>query len=455
MPARRILAALLAGSLVACNGSGLHSVHDSGSTDTGTTDTGAPAQPIGLIVRPDAIDVPVGGTVQLAAIELMSNHTTTDVTSSVQWTTGDSTIATTGGTGQEGLVTGVGAGTIPVFASLGGLDAPPVDVTVTAGNLDGLLVSPASITVPTGQTARLQARAAYDDGTSGDASTEVIWVVDDPTIATMGSDGSLNALAAGATTAHAELGSTSSKTIPITVVDGQQPDLTVSSLQTEVSTSSMIVDVGVTNQGAAGAAAIWVDLFVDPTVTPTPGDHGDATKPIFYLDAGQTAHAIFHVDAAAGTHAVWAIVDTDQAIAESDETNNADHVSAQVGGASENNLAIRYFDVATSATGAVYLVDVLNAGNEAVGPFWVDLWYDAGSDPSVNIIQHGAACVGDTSQHVDLLGPGKTAHLQFAVSASNLGCTSCTSWAMADTCNDVQEHYEDDNSAGPLSVTIP
>jgi len=461
MGARQVLAAIVAGAfLVACNPSGLHAVGDSGDTATASDTGDGVGTLIGILVEPDQVVVPLGGTVQLTATGLRDDRTSVDVTAAVDWVSDAPSVATVStDLDHEGLLSGAAEGQTDVFASLNGIDSVPASVRVTSAALQGLTISPEQVTVEKGQTARLRAQAAYSDGSRADASAQVIWVTGDPSVETLETGGKLNAVEVGSTTVHAELDGQSSKNVPVSVIQGAKPDLTISSLAAETGQSTITVNVSITNQGSVGASDFWVDVFLDPDGTPAAGAIGDDFEPVFYADAGETVDLSFQLDAEAGSHAIWVVVDGDDAVTESDETNNTDQVNAQVGAEGGNNLTIHYFDYYADSEYILYFVDVYNGGTESVGPFWVDLWYDQPSDPSV-AIQGGAPCMGDDFQQVDLLGPGETAYLDFTAHVAELdaslsGCASCASWVMADTCNAVDELHEDDNVAGPLDVEVP
>ena len=87
-------------------------------------------------------------------------------------------------------------------------------------------------------------------------------------------------------------------------------------------------------------------------------------------------------------------------------------------------------------------------GGEAVGGFYVDLFYDSISPPSTQED-------GDQWTLVEGLGAGETTYADFYVPVSTLEdvCTYCWSWVTVDSYEDIAETNENDNVEGSITVS--
>jgi hypothetical protein len=158
----------------------------------------------------------VGSTVQLQARTLAANGTLL-TGRSITWASSASAVATVSGTG---LVTGVAPGTATITATSEGRSAA-VEVTVIPPPVATVVVSPAFVTLETGETATLQAtlRDAQGNVLTG---REVTWASGATAVATVDEDGVVTGVAPGeaAVTATSEGQSGVSS---VTVVSGTAP----------------------------------------------------------------------------------------------------------------------------------------------------------------------------------------------------------------------------------------
>jgi hypothetical protein len=104
------------------------------------------------------------------------------------------------------------------------------------------------------------------------------------------------------------------------------PDLVVESVQADpampVEDQETLIFVTVRNHGAA-TGPFRTDWYVDPVVPPGPGDTGELSWALASLDAGGSiALTGSYTFTQGGDHSLWARVDTLDAVAEADETNN-------------------------------------------------------------------------------------------------------------------------------------
>jgi uncharacterized protein YjdB len=258
----------------------------SGSTTINTT-----AATLLSIDIPAVPALPLGLTTQLHANAHYSDGSVVDVTSQVGWS---STTPTLGGVSASGVLTALGVGNATVQATLGGVTGTQT-IGISAAVLQVLVVTPALVTLPVGQSQALIASGTFSDGSIVNLTTQVTWSSDHTNIATVTNAGTLgvvSAVAAGTATitaqkgsvvAHAAvvvtpavlvsvmvnngqpasiaLGQVAHLTATGTFSDGSTSDLTTqvawaSNVPTSITVSNLPGNQGATTAIAAGAATI-------------------------------------------------------------------------------------------------------------------------------------------------------------------------------------------------------
>lgn len=158
---------------------------------------------------------PVGATLQVSAIAVLSDATTQTAQADVTYTSSDPTVATVSNDpGTKGQVTIVGAGNVTITATLGGQTAS-VGIEATAAVTTSLDVTADETTLAKGTTTHVHVHARLSDGTSRDAAADVTWSSSDDAVATL-SGGLLAATGEGTATLTATLGATTG-TLGVTV----------------------------------------------------------------------------------------------------------------------------------------------------------------------------------------------------------------------------------------------
>jgi len=434
---RRAFFVLSALVLTACNGGG-------GSKDAGD-DTGLPGELLGILVTPENVVLNVGGEANLRATGVFGDRSSMELTHLVDWRSSKTAFVTvSNGLDSEGTITGVAVGETQVTAMLQNVMSVPTNVTVTEADLVGITVSPSPIVAEIGQKIQLVADAAWSDGSRGDAAGQVRWITDDGSVAQIESGGILTASGAGSTSIHADLGGLSSEDVEVTVLANASADLTISDLALEGGESEFTATVSVKNRGAAGASDFWVDLFLDPASAPTTDDVGEDFNHVDYVGPDETVQVTFTMEAGEGEHTVWAYADIDGLTDESNTGNNTASGTVTVGASAGGgpNLQVSFFDFWYYEGTLYYWVDVLNAGGEDSGAFYVDLFYDQSSAPDITD-------TGDQFERVSALAAGATEYLSFEVEQE---CDWCWSWVTLDSLEEIDETHEDDNIEGPLTV---
>lgn len=141
------------------------------------------------------------------------------VTTGATWTSSDTTIATvTSGGPSSGVVTPIKAGSTTITANYGGLSGTSL-LTVSAGTLSSIAITPSPLSVVVGAHQQLTATGTYSDGSTQDVTSSALWLSTD-SVATVsnasGSVGLLTAVSAGSAAVSAKFQSVTG-TLTVTV----------------------------------------------------------------------------------------------------------------------------------------------------------------------------------------------------------------------------------------------
>ena len=134
-----------------------------------------------------------GQTLQMTASGQFSDNSTRDLTSTVTWTSSNTSIATVNA---NGLVTGVAVGPVTITAYSANVNASSV-LSVGPPTLISISLSPPKASLSPGQTQQFSALGYFADGTSSDVTNSVTWSSSAPTMASISSTGLVTCLAAG------------------------------------------------------------------------------------------------------------------------------------------------------------------------------------------------------------------------------------------------------------------
>jgi uncharacterized protein YjdB len=176
-------------------------------------------------VSPNPASVSVSATASLKAIGTYSDGSTQDLTSSAQWGSSDSNVATVS---PSGVATGVAAGTAMIAAQTGGLSGSAA-LTVTgssgggggtgggtgggaAANLTSITIAPVNPLIAINTVQQLTATGSYSDGSSADLTSLVTWSSSPIGVATVNATGAVTGMAAGSATITATLNNISQST---------------------------------------------------------------------------------------------------------------------------------------------------------------------------------------------------------------------------------------------------
>jgi trimeric autotransporter adhesin len=156
------------GILVACGG-------NSSSVNTPPPPPPPPVTLKSMAVTTTSPSIAPGTTAQFVATGTFSDNTTQVLTTSVTWTSSDTTKATiSNSAGTNGLAKAVAAGSVTIKATSGSV-AGTMTLTVTNATLSSVAVTPASPTVDFGAQQQFTATGSFSDGSTQDISNICNW----------------------------------------------------------------------------------------------------------------------------------------------------------------------------------------------------------------------------------------------------------------------------------------
>ncbi|EKP11815.1 beta strand repeat-containing protein [Leptospira borgpetersenii] len=128
-----------------------------------------------ITITPALPSIAGGRSLNLTATGTYSDGNTQDLTTSVAWTSVDSSIASVdNAVGRQGQTTGVTQGTTQISASLGGISAT-INFTVTVAVLDSIQVTLEDSPIAKGTFTRAIATGVFSDGSNLNISDQVVW----------------------------------------------------------------------------------------------------------------------------------------------------------------------------------------------------------------------------------------------------------------------------------------
>ncbi len=184
-------------------------------------------------ITPTNPTVAKGTTLQYNATGISSDHSTQDITTTINWSSSDPGIATIN---SSGVAKATAVGTTTIIATDGTTTASTT-LTVTAATLQSISVTPTNPTIAKGTTQQFTATGIYSDNTTQDITSIVTWRSSATNVATI-------SMASGFAT------SASAGTTTITATD---PATNISGSDTLTVTAARLVSISIspTNPGTA------------------------------------------------------------------------------------------------------------------------------------------------------------------------------------------------------------
>jgi plastocyanin len=204
-------------SVATINATGLATAVAQGTSNITATLTGVSGSTVmtvsaavlqSIAVTPANPSVPKGETQQFTATGTFSDKSTQDITSTVTWASATTSVATINTTG---LATAVAQGTSKITASLNAVSGSTT-MTVSAAALQSITVTPASPSVPNGETQQFTATGTFSDNSTQNLTNSVTWASATTSVATINAAGLATAVAQGTSKITASLNGVSGST---------------------------------------------------------------------------------------------------------------------------------------------------------------------------------------------------------------------------------------------------
>jgi len=220
-------------------GSALLSATVSGVTASTTLNVSSAAL-VSIAISAGTANLPIGETLQLAAVGTFTDGSNQDLTGSAAWTSSAPDVLTFR---SQGLVAGLTIGAADVTATSGDIRGVQ-SLTVSAAALSSISLTPVAPTVLLGSSLQLSVTGTFSDGSTQDVTSQASWNLDSAVIASISPTGVVTGLQAGSTGIEVSVsGQQTSDTLTV------QPLVAVSYFD---NTSSADSTIRVTNPGATG-----------------------------------------------------------------------------------------------------------------------------------------------------------------------------------------------------------
>lgn len=203
---------------------------------------------VSLSVTPANPSIFSGSTQQFDALGKYSDGSTQDLTTSVSWTSSNTSAATITSLGLTAAIT---AGNTTIQASSGTIVATTV-LTVNTPVLVSLAVTPASFTTTIGGSVQFTATGTYNNGATQNLTGSATWASANSSIASVSASGSVTGVAAGNTTIQATLGSlTATASFAVTSASLQSITITPTKAQVAAASTLQLTAMGTYSDGSA------------------------------------------------------------------------------------------------------------------------------------------------------------------------------------------------------------
>ncbi len=173
----------------------------------------------GISLTPATANLPAGQAQQYSVTGTYSDGSTQNLTGTSSYISSNATIATVDA---SGMVRGVAQGTATLTATNGGFSATAT-VTVLPPVLTGIVITPASTSVPAGLTQQYTVTGTYSDGSTQDVTASSTYTSSNTTVATIDAAGLGKGLTQGTATitaTHGGFSSTATLTVTAPILSG-------------------------------------------------------------------------------------------------------------------------------------------------------------------------------------------------------------------------------------------
>ena len=235
--------------------------------------------------------------------------------------------------------------------------------------------------------------------------------------------------------------------VKVTVAGTGKPDLHIINVSTSQTSTYTYYYVTVCNKGTARSGTTYMDLYYNRSSVPPTSLQGNLETYLSSLNAGACMTRTFYATLPGGTYNSWVRVDRKNVVYESNESNNYyGPVKVTVTGTGKPDLQITNVTTSPSSSGTYtyYYVTVCNKGTASAGYARIELWYNRTSKPPSTL-------PGDryTTSPTLMAGACSTRTIY-----AYLGPGTYNSWLWVDRTNAVLETNENNNTYGPVKVTV-
>jgi len=295
------------------------------------------------------------------------------------------------------------------------------DDTSEPGELIGILVSPENVVVPVGEEVQMIATGLYDNRVTRDITSAVDWSSSDGATVEvkndLDSEGIMVGVSSGEATVEAQFEGLRSASVRVTVTNAALVGLSIEP-------TSVSVEAGQSIQ--LSSTAVYTD-----------GTRGDSSTQVRWITSdgavAQVSSAGVLSGVSQGTAEVYVKLDDIQ----------SDPVSISVVQTAQADLYISSIDIEPGVSDATLNLTIGNSGTGSVSDFWIDIFVDPVSTPTVGDL-------GDFYTGGGYLGGGSTVDGSFQIALSE---GSHEIYVILDTDGFIDESNESNNIAS-TSVTI-
>lgn len=283
-------------ALSAACGKGGQATFSAGGSGGGGGTPPPPPSLVSLHLSPAVVSVIPGASQQFTATGQFSDDSSHVVSTGLNWSTSDTTVASISNTG---LAHALVAGVVTITAQSGTISGTAtLNVTGAAANLLSITVAPSASSIPVNATQQFSATGNYADGSSSDLTALVTWKSSSTAVATVDINGLATGVASGTTTVSASMGGMTGSTtltvnaptissISITPVDltlgiGINQQFTATATYSDGSTQDLVSGVTWSSSTATVASINGSGLATtagagQTTITATVGSLSDTT----------------------------------------------------------------------------------------------------------------------------------------------------------------------------------
>jgi trimeric autotransporter adhesin len=247
----------------------------SGGISASATATVISATLQSIAITPPSPSIAVNTTQQFTAIGTFSDGSTQNITGSVQWASGNPSVAGINMNGAPGLAMGLAAGTSVITATSGSVFANAT-LTVTSATVTSIAVTPPSPSIPLGTLQQFTATGTFSDGTTQDITGTATWSSSKTSVLTVTVSGLATARNLGTATITAASGSVSgASTATVNAADLASLAIQPGDVSIAATTSQQFSAIGTFNDGSTHdltGQATWTSS--DNTVAKIGGNSG-------------------------------------------------------------------------------------------------------------------------------------------------------------------------------------